>query len=108
MDKVVTTTDTKVLEAAKNCITAKRTLEILFPDVFKKELTISIGGVYRIPSWGTYILTNADGVWCLTNLRLGSVLCTPSKEKVDVFGIHRDDAEYLGQANKILTIKGDA
>ena len=102
MERTVTTTDKKVLEAAANCSESKRTLEVLFPDVFKKPIELFIGGIYKLSNNCTYILTCVSG-YVLVNVRTGGHLsANQHSTREAAFGSMLDTADYLGQAADVL------
>ena len=105
MDRTVTTTDKKVLEAAANCSESKRTLEVLFPDVFKKPLELHIGGIYVLENGSTYMLTHAGG-YVLVNVHTGGHYASRNfSAREEAFCDLLSTAQYLGQASKIVSVK---
>ena len=105
MERTVTTTDKKVLDAAANCSESKRTLEVLFPDVFKKPMRLELGGVYKLDNGNTYMMTCPHD-YVLVNLRTGSHYSSyKNADMKDAFGSMFSTAEYLGQAQNAITIE---
>ena len=104
--KVYTTAE-KVLEAAKNCSVSDNTLRTLFPDVFKNDMHLARGGIYKLSGGSTYILTAIGGNYFLVNLKTGAIKTSASSTMKGAFSYDYEDAVYLGDGSTLRTMKDD-
>ena len=85
---MLTITKEKVLEAASKCVDARRTLEILFPEVFEVDKTVKVTDVASFLCIRTsgkfkhksFYLDDVSWTWSLENDETGQLCLVPRRK----------------------------